>query len=478
LAAGGWRKEETPEGLTFWVNDVTGETSEKEPAHVKVVLVSRRTLGGGSSGADSGGGGNQEGRADTVREPVGGGTAGAKAAVGAATVPPPPPAPPGVGKQAASVMLQLATRVSTHGGGQLRSVENGEKFEALLKRKNQGDPTFSFLFHVGSVGNVYYETLKRYCREASGAPPPRKKRRREWGPPADGGAGAAAPADAAAAPAPPPPASTIAWEGVTLGDDGWVQHTLVDGRTFYRRSQGAFVETSWDRPTLQNTTQVKKDASAAEPVVSAPTDAASAHAAVPAVGPIRGTVVRKAQPRRGIAEALLAAKERARLQRQDEASSSAVGGSDSAATSSGSSYRAAQRIRRGCGPKHYSNSALGVGTQPTISATAAQKNAASSSVHDGDDESARSGEGDGDGYDVDGEGVACRVLCAMPDGSGLWCRARALPGPKTGGVLVRVTTPVCAEYRRREHVLPPTALRPDFQVRMFQPATSHTCVGV
>jgi hypothetical protein len=101
--------------------------------------------------------------------------------------------------------------------------------------------------------------------------------------------------------------------------------------------------------------------------------------------------VRDAAP---IAEALLAAKERTRLQRQDEASSSAVGGSDSAVTASGSSYRAAQRNRREDGPKHYSNnSALGVDTQPTIFATAAQKTAAPSSVHHGDDESVRSGEG-------------------------------------------------------------------------------------
>ena len=70
--------------------------------------------------------------------------------------------------------------------------ESGEAFESLLKEKSTGDPTFSFLFHAGSVGNVYYETLKRFERDVGPEAAAERKRiekeerrKRRWGPPAD-----------------------------------------------------------------------------------------------------------------------------------------------------------------------------------------------------------------------------------------------------------------------------------------------------
>lgn len=83
------------------------------------------------------------------------------------------------------------------------------------------------------------------------------------------------------------------------------------------------------------------------------------------------------------------------------------------------------------------------------------------------------------------EGSACAVLCALPDGTGLWCRAVTLSEPPSSnaaggrgggggsGVRVRIITPVCEDYRDREHMLQPSALRPDFEI---VPATSKSSV--
>ena len=63
------------------------------------------------------------------------------------------------------------------------------------------------------------------------------------------------------------------------------------------------------------------------------------------------------------------------------------------------------------------------------------------------------------------EGGACRVLCALPDGSGMWCRAVTIASASgVDGVSVRITTPVAEDYRGRQHTLQPDALRPDFEI--------------
>eukprot|EP01048_Picozoa_sp_COSAG05_P008622 COSAG05_NODE_665_length_8009_cov_156.415929_6_plen_499_part_00 len=264
LAAAGWRKMETLEG-SYWCNDVTGETTGSEPALPVVMLVQQRTGGATSRPSPSlspphpssaSHSSSSSGIAAANSGPV-------AAAVKTQKAPPPPPPPPGVSKQAAVVMDKLAVRVATHGEGRVRSPENGAKFEEMLKAKNAGDPTFSFLFHVGSVGHAYYETLKCFRRELAGGveEKPKPKRKRVWGPPADGiERGNSVPPEPALAPPPQavaPDAPKINWSGVPIGtaaEGGWRQYTLVGGRPYYRRAEGAFVETVWERPVAANYT--------------------------------------------------------------------------------------------------------------------------------------------------------------------------------------------------------------------------------
>ena len=105
-----------------------------------------------------------------------------------------------------------------------------------------------------------------------------------WGPPADAASGAPTPEQpaeeqpvarrsawdtvpeaptAAAAADTAEKLSTIEWGGVAIGETGWMQHTLADGRHYYL-SEG---ETSWERPVARNHTKVGVDAAAAEPLV-------------------------------------------------------------------------------------------------------------------------------------------------------------------------------------------------------------------
>ena len=103
--------------------------------------------------------------------------------------------------------------------------------------------------------------------------------------------------------------------------------------------------------------------------------------------------------------------------------------------------------------KGYNNGALGSGTKSSSSVS-------NTAVDDGTHHASSS---------------ACRVLCAMPDGSGFWCRGRARPaGGGAAGVLVQVTTPMVEEHQGQvEHALPVTAIRPDFD---FSPGV-HCCVA-
>jgi hypothetical protein len=167
LAAAGWSRIDTPEG-SWWSNEVTGATSASEPEIKGGVMLVHKATGGQAQGL----------------VPVAAGMQGQVHPDPASALPSPleeqpadsralaPPPPPGVSKQAAAVMEKLAARVTVHGGGEVRSKENGEKFETMLRQKNQGDPTFSFLFHVGSVGHAYYETLKRFRGDIAGVTDP------------------------------------------------------------------------------------------------------------------------------------------------------------------------------------------------------------------------------------------------------------------------------------------------------------------
>ena len=87
---------------------------------------------------------------------------------------------------------------------------------------------------------------------ASEHPGQRKKR---WGPPADGVQRASEPLPAGGEEHQSEGCS-MDWKGVEIGCDGWRQYSLSNGKLYYYRKQGAFVETVWDRPTLANRTQV------------------------------------------------------------------------------------------------------------------------------------------------------------------------------------------------------------------------------
>lgn len=332
LAAAGWRKESTPEGLSFWVNDITGETRETEPPKDSLVVLVKRTV------APSPAATAEPSAPASTAAPTDGAAASAAAAEEEQPATRPPPPPPGVSAQAAAVMGKLAARVIRNARRLRQRGESGDAFEELIKQKNTGDPTFSFLFHVGSIGNLYYETLKRFEREVGpeavaerkAAEAKAERRRRRWGPPVDAkpddsgdvGAGASAAQTTAEPPAkaadgatrrsawdtaPEPPAAqtpavssdgtpaSIEWEGVAIGVDGWRQYTLGDGRQYFcRAAAGATdteVEVSWERPVARNHTKVAVDAASAEPVVFDGQQQEQSPTA--AVGPVGGLVARR-----------------------------------------------------------------------------------------------------------------------------------------------------------------------------------------
>lgn len=363
----------------------------------------------------------------------------------------------------------------------------------------------------------------------------RRKRRWDQGPPGDAAGAAAAqpsaeqqpPARRSAwdtAPEPPPgaavagtpapaekPVAIIEWGGVAIGETGGcVQHTLSDGRQYYHTAG----EVSWERPTAQNHTKVGVDPAAAEPVT------------MEAVGPVGGVVTRRdtgASAGDALAAALARKRARERERTKQAAADVGVVRSASRVTSSRSGKKKLAEVSDDDGPAAglgYGVTALGTGRSGarqvfTAAATASKRAAVASSSADVDAVTqmqtqlatvdaaiARAGgtggaqlqslrnnlveaiglaQSSSDPSSSNGlreiapsvrvDGGGCAVLCAMPDGIGLWCRAVTLAGGDcggaSGGVRVRIITPVCEDYRDREHTLQPSALRPDFESQQF-----------
>ena len=519
LAAAGWRKESTPEGVSFWVNDITGETRETEPPQGALVVSVHRTTRAGVG---------------TSVAPASAGASTVDATAGQAIDPnpslPPPPPPPGVTSQAAAVMAKLATRVVRNSRRLRERGENANAFEELIKQKNTGDPTFSFLFHVGSIGNVYYETLKRFEMEAGPEAAAQRKaaeekaakaerRRRRWGPATNESNGeppSTLPTAAATASASvdqvsrrsawdiAPEASdaqtideqapatestephTIEWEGVSIGTDGWRQFTLVSGRTYFHRAAGggSECEVTWERPVAKNHTTVDVARAAAEPtVIEQPEEK------LPAVGPVGGVVTRQntgASAKDALAAAV--SRKRARVSFDVAALPATVSAAPSVprtslgygGTALGTGGRAIKSLQRmgtgkvkGAPPREVIDSVKEMRAQlATVVAAIARAPGQTEllSLRSNLLEAialASAGQGQQSNADAALDnlevapssrqtpaGSTCSVLCAMPDGTGLWCRAVTLAGggeranTEGGGVLVRIITPV-----RTHHVV-------------------------
>lgn len=448
--------------------------------------------------------------------------------------PAPPPPPPGVSIQAADVMTKLAARVVRNSRRLRERGENGNAFEELIKQKNTGDPTFSFLFHVGSIGNVYYETLKRFESEAGPEALAQRKaaeakaakaerRRRRWGPPADatessGQHCALESVDAATASTAekaialvsaeqnpsgadnsrrsawdvPPAASeteqtvaaesneplAIQWDGISIGADGWRQFTLCDGRKyFHRTNSGSEYDVTWERPVAKNHTNVNITRAAAEPVM-----VEQAQEKLPAVGPVGGMVTRMntgASAKDALAAAV--SRKRARGSLDVKVPSTAVP-SEKSVTHAGLGYggtalgtggrgiksrRILSRQVRAAPQREVIDSVQEMRTQlATVDAAIlrapGQKELLSLRSNLLEAIALASGsqvqQSDADGVPDELEvvtshtqvpaGGTCSVLCAMPDGTGLWCRAVTLTERDDGtcidggSVRVRIVTPV------------------------------------
>ena len=299
LAAGGWKKCSTPEG-DFWTNEITGETSTTEPAAPSVLLVQSR--GRAAAGPPTAQIAPKAAApptpavpaappppsaeaASAQQDPAAASSAAVKSeqpAEASGDQPPqppsqqPPPAPPGVHGKAVQVIEKLSAAVA----------KNGLDFEKILRQKNQGDPTFSFLFHTESVAAMYYHMVLRFERAklkivgqlAADAKKPaaagaekqaggtKERRKRRWGPvseqsddatrtsawdtPLDSAESAAA-EKAAAEKTAKTAAKDQGEEELrslvgTEAADGWWEHKLVDGRAYFHHPGKAY--SVWVRP--------------------------------------------------------------------------------------------------------------------------------------------------------------------------------------------------------------------------------------
>ena len=83
----------------------------------------------------------------------------------------------------------------------------------------------------------------------------------------------------------------------------------MGGRPYYRRAEGAFVETVWERPTVANLTAVAKDTAVAEPQTFG-RQQARRQPELQAVGVVGGRI-KRLNTKQSITEALMAAKAKA-----------------------------------------------------------------------------------------------------------------------------------------------------------------------